>query len=57
MLWLIFAVLLGVGVAGFLASSTVAGGVFQLLLISTLVALGINRIRVVSSRMQRYEAD
>jgi hypothetical protein len=57
MLWLIFAILLGVGVAGFLASSTLAGGVFQLLLISTLLALGINRIRVVSSRMRRYEVD
>jgi len=57
MLWLIFAILLGVGVAGFLASSTLAGGVFQLLLISALVALGVNRIRAVSSRIRRYQVD
>ena len=57
MLWLIFAILLAVGVVGFFASSTLIGGVFQLLLIGALVALGINRIRAVSSRMRRYEVD
>jgi hypothetical protein len=57
MLWVIFAILLSVGVAGFLTSSTLAGGVFQLLLISALVALGINRIRAVSSRIRRYQVD
>ena len=57
MLWVIFAVLLSVCVAGFLTSSTLAGGVFQLLLISALVALGINRIRAVSSRIRRYQVD
>jgi hypothetical protein len=55
MLWLIFAVLLGVGVVGFLASSTLVGGIFQLLLIGALVALGINRIRAVSSRMRQVD--
>jgi len=57
MLWLIFAILLFVGIAGFFASSTLIGGVFQLLLIGALVALGINRIRAVSSRMRRYQVD
>jgi hypothetical protein len=57
MLWLIFAVLLGVGVAGFFASSTLFGGVFQLILIGALVALGINRIRAVSTRIRRYQVD
>jgi hypothetical protein len=57
MLWLILAVLLGVGVVGFLASSTLVGGIFQLLLIGALVALGINRIRAVSSRIRRYQVD
>ena len=57
MLWLIFAILLSVGVAGFFASSTLVGGVFQLLLIGALVTLGINRIRAVSSRIRRYEVD
>ena len=57
MLWVIFAILLSVGVAGFLTSSTLAGGVFQLLLISALVALGVNRIRAVSSRIRRYQVD
>ena len=57
MLWLIFAILLAVGAAGFFASSTLMGGVFQLILIGALVALGINRIRAVSGRMRRYEVD
>jgi hypothetical protein len=57
MLWVILAVLLGVGVVGFLASSTLVGGIFQLLLIGALVALGINRIRAVSSRIRRYQVD
>ena len=52
MLWVIFAILLGVGVAGFFASSTLVGGV-----IGALVALGINRIRAVSSRIRRYQVD
>ena len=57
MLWLIFAILLSVGVAGFFASSTLIGGVFQLLLIGALVAIGINRIRALSSRIRRYQVD
>ena len=57
MLWLILAILLAVGVAGFFASSTLVGGVFQLLMIGALVALGINRIRAVSSRIRRYQVD
>jgi len=57
MIWLIFAILMAVGVAGFFASSTIFGGVFQLLLIGALMALGINRIRAVSSRIRRYQVD
>ena len=45
MLWLIIAMLLVLGVVGLLASYTLVGGVIQIVLISTLVALGINRIR------------
>ena len=57
MLWAIFAMLLVLGVVGFLASYTLVGGVMQILLISALVVLGINRIRAVSSRIRRYEVD
>ena len=57
MIWLILVILLAVGVAGFFASSTLFGGVVQLLMIGTLVALGINRIRAVSSRIRRYQVD
>jgi hypothetical protein len=45
MLWLIITMLLVLGVVGLLASYTLVGGVIQIVLISTLVALGINRIR------------
>ena len=57
MLWLIFAMLLIMGVVDVLAPSTLLGGVFQILLIGALVALGINRIRVVSSHIRRYQVD
>jgi len=55
MLWLIFAMLLVLGVVGFLVPYTLVGGVIQVLLISALVALGINRVRAVSNRMRRYQ--
>lgn len=55
MIWLIFAMLLVLGVVGFLVPYTLVGGVIQVLLISALVALGINRIRAVSNRMRRYQ--
>jgi len=55
MLWLIFAMLLVLGVVGFLASYTLVGGVMQILLISALVVLGINRIRVVSTQIRRSQ--
>ena len=57
MLWLIFAMLLIMGAVGFLAPYTLVGGVIQILLISALVALGIKRIRAVSSHIRRYELD
>ena len=57
MLWLIFALLLSVGVTGFLAPSTLLGGIFQILLISALVALAVHRVRAVSSRIRRYQLD
>jgi hypothetical protein len=44
MLSAIFATLLILGVVGLLASYTLVGAVIQIVLISTLVALGINRI-------------
>ena len=50
MLWLIFTMLLVLCLVGLLASYTLVGGVIQILLISALVALGINRIR-------RYRVD
>ena len=57
MLWLIFAMLLIMGVVGLLASYTLVGGVNQILLISAPVALGINRIRAVSNHIRRYQVD
>ena len=57
MLWLIFAMLLIMGVVGVLAPSTLLGGVFPILLIGALVALGINRIRAVSTQIRRYQVD
>lgn len=45
MLWVIFAMLSILGVVGILASYTLVGGFIQITLISTLVALGINRMR------------
>jgi uncharacterized protein with ACT and thioredoxin-like domain len=57
MVWLVFALLLVLGVAGLLVSDAIVGGVMQILLISTLVALGIQRIRAVSTRMRRYQVD
>jgi hypothetical protein len=57
MLWAIFAMLLVLGVVGFLASYTLVGGVMQILLISALVVLGINRIRAVSTQIRRSQVD
>lgn len=57
MIWLIFTMLLILGGAGLLASSAIGAGAIQILLIGTLVALGIRRIRAVSTRMRRYEVD
>ena len=55
MLWAIFAMLVVLGVVSFLASYTLVGGVMQILLISALVALGINRIRAVSTQIRRSQ--
>ena len=57
MVWLVFAMLLVLGVVGLLASYALVGGVIQILLISALVALGIQRIRAVSTRMRRSQVD
>ena len=57
MLWLIFAMLLILGVVSFFASYTMLGGAIQIVLISALVVLGIKRIRAVSSRIRRYQVD
>lgn len=53
MLWLIFAMLLVLRAVGLLAPYALVAGVIQILLISTLVAFGIQRIRAVSTRMRR----
>jgi hypothetical protein len=55
MLWAILAMLLVLGVVGFQASYTLVGGVMQILLISALVVLGINRIRAVSTQIRRSQ--
>ena len=57
MLWAIFAMLLIMGAVGFLASYTLVGGIMQILLISALVVIGINRIRAVSTQIRRYQVD
>ena len=57
MLWLIFAMLLLLGAVGLLAPYALGAGVIQILLISALVAFGIQRIRAVSTRMRRYQID
>ena len=55
MIWLILTMLLVLGGVGLLASNALATG--SILLISALVALGIHRIRAVSTRMRRYQVD
>jgi hypothetical protein len=50
MLWIIFAMLLAMGVVALFASYTMVGGIIQILLVSMLVAIGINRMR-------RYRVD
>ena len=55
MLWAIFAMLLIMGAVGFLASYTLVGAVIQILVISALVVLGINRIRAVSTQIRRSQ--
>jgi hypothetical protein len=50
MLWLIFTMLSVLGAVGLLAPYVLVAGVIQILLISTLVALGIHRVRAVSTR-------
>ena len=57
MLWAIFAMLVVLGVVSFLASYTLVGAVIQILVISALVVLGINRIRTVSTQIRRYQVD
>jgi hypothetical protein len=44
MSWVIFAMLLILGLVGFLGSYTLVGGVIQIILICALVAIAINRI-------------
>lgn len=57
MIWLIFTMLLVLGGMGLVASSALGAAVIEILLISTLVVLGIQRIRAVSTRMRRYQVD
>ena len=57
MLWLIFAMLLIMGVVSFFTSYSMLGGGVQVVLIGALGALGVKRIRAVSSRMRRSQVD
>jgi hypothetical protein len=50
MLWIIFVMLLIMGVVALFASYTMIGGLIQILLISALLAIGIHRMR-------RYRVD
>jgi uncharacterized membrane-anchored protein len=45
MLWIIFVMLLIMGAVALFASYTMVGGIIQILLVSMLVAIGINRMR------------
>lgn len=45
MSWVIFAMLLIMGLVGLLGSYTLVGGVIQIILICALVVIAINRIR------------
>ncbi len=55
MLWLIFAMILIMGLVGLLGSYTLVGGVIQITVICALIAIGINRIFAVSNRMSKRE--
>lgn len=57
MLWLIFAMLLLMGIISFFTSYTMLGGGVQIVLIGALGVLGVKRIRAVSSRIRRYQTD
>ena len=57
MILLIVAMLLVLGIAGFLVPDTLVGAVMQIVLIGALVALGLKRIRAVSSQIRRFEVD
>lgn len=57
MLWLIFAMLLIMGVVSFFTSYSMLGGGVQIVLIGALGALGVKRIRAVSSRIRRSQVD
>jgi hypothetical protein len=50
MLWIIFVLLLIMGLVAIFGSYTMVGGIIQILLVSVLVAIGINR-------MLRYRVD
>jgi hypothetical protein len=45
MFWIIFAMLFIMGLVAVFGSYTMVGGIIQILLVSVLVAIGINRIR------------
>jgi hypothetical protein len=45
MLWIIFVLLFIMGLVAIFASYTMVGGIIQILLVSVLVAIGINRMR------------
>lgn len=55
MLWIIFAMILILGLVGLLGSYTFVGGVIQIFLLCALVAIGINRICAVSNRISNSD--
>jgi hypothetical protein len=57
MLWLIFAMLLIMGVISFFTSYTMLGGGVQIVLIGALLVLGIQRMRAVRDRIRKYGLD
>lgn len=57
MLWLIFALLLIIGIISFFTSYTMLGGGAQIVLIGALLVLGIQRMRAVRDRIRKYGLD
>ncbi len=55
MIWLIFAMLLVLGVVALFVPYTVVGSVIQIVAAGIFVWIGIYRILAISKRMRRYQ--